>query len=175
MHDWFDVLPGGHRETHAALLYVIESQSQTEHAATQNHNKKKKVKNNKHVKFKNQSKKKTVATNKNNKQHNKKKAQRKKSHTPARFYFDQPKLPKPQLSSYLFGNSDNQPTMHNFTSSPNTKFSPVFGDDITEKEDGICRIVSQNVGCLGISSFSNNKMRTAKEWLIRHQVDICGW
>lgn len=175
MHDWFDVLPGGHRETHAALLHVIESQSQTEHAATQNHNKKKKVKNNKHVKFKNQSKKKTVATNKNNKQHNKKKAQRKKSHTPARFYFDQPKLPKPQLSSYLFGNSDNQPTMHNFTSSPNTKFSPVFGDDITEKEDGICRIVSQNVGCLGISSFSNNKMRTAKEWLIRHQVDICGW
>lgn len=61
------------------------------------------------------------------------------------------------------------------TVSTKASFPPSFGDSIVGKEDGVCRIVSQNVGCLGVIATNNNKIRTAKEWLLQHHVDVCEW
>lgn len=43
------------------------------------------------------------------------------------------------------------------------------------KQDGICRIVSQNINCIGIDVVTNPKLHTAKEWIYHNEVDICGW
>ena len=50
-----------------------------------------------------------------------------------------------------------------------------FGDCLTEKEEGNIRIVNQNINCLGISSYNNQKEVLAKNWLIQNNVDIAGW
>ena len=68
-----------------------------------------------------------------------------------------------------------QTTLRSYASNIPPRSQPIFGEAMLPKEDGICRIVSQNVGCLGVQAFGNNKLRTAKEWLIHHQIDICGW
>ena len=108
-----------------------------------------------------------------NKSHNNKTHDSK--HIPARFYYDNPTKISRQLSQFFPKQSSNQPTVHPFATTNKDRFPYIFGDALIPKEDGICRIVSQNVGCLGVSMFSNNKMRTVKEWLINNQVDICGW
>lgn len=74
--------------------------------------------------------------------------------------------------------SSGHPTQRNmmsFTTSSSSKYPSIFGESIIGKGDGTCRIVSQNVGCLEMRIFANNKIRTAKEWLYNHHVDICGW
>ena len=43
------------------------------------------------------------------------------------------------------------------------------------KDDGIIRMVSQNIGCLGIDTLTNSKQDTAIEWLIRNEVDVFAW
>jgi len=50
-----------------------------------------------------------------------------------------------------------------------------FGNSMQDKKEGIIRIVSQNVGCLGISAKANPKQDNAIEWINKHQVDIVGW
>ena len=50
-----------------------------------------------------------------------------------------------------------------------------FGDSITTKEDGIIRIVSQNINCFGVSTHHNHKQEITKTWLIENSVDIVGW
>ena len=50
-----------------------------------------------------------------------------------------------------------------------------FGDHLTEKDDGSIRIVSQNVNCIGINQYCNQKEERAKNWLIQNNVDITGW
>lgn len=109
----------------------------------------------------------------NNAQHNNNTNEYK--HIPARFYYDTHRKKSLQLSHFLPKPSHDQPTIHDFTITNLDRFPSIFGDALIPKEDGICRIVSQNVGCLGVSMFGNNKLRTAKEWLLTNQVDICGW
>ena len=50
-----------------------------------------------------------------------------------------------------------------------------FGDHLTEKDDGSIRIVSQNINCIGVNQFCNQKEERAKDWLIQNNVDITGW
>jgi len=50
-----------------------------------------------------------------------------------------------------------------------------FGDHLVDKEDHLCRIVSQNVDCIGVVSKDNYKQEKAKDWLIQHEVDVVGW
>lgn len=50
-----------------------------------------------------------------------------------------------------------------------------FGNSMGAKKDGIIRIVSQNIGCLGIASKANPKQDSAIEWIHKHEVDIIGW
>lgn len=50
-----------------------------------------------------------------------------------------------------------------------------IGDKLHKKDDNHIRIVSQNIGCLGIHSFGNGKQSKGIEWLIQNQVDIVTW
>ena len=68
-----------------------------------------------------------------------------------------------------------QQQIHSFTTNMSPQFPSIFGESIVGKDDGVCRIVTQNVGCIGVSASANNKIRSAKEWLYQHHVDICGW
>ena len=49
------------------------------------------------------------------------------------------------------------------------------GDSLCKKDDNCIRLVSQNIGCLGIHSFGNGKQSKAIQWLIQNQVDIVAW
>jgi len=51
----------------------------------------------------------------------------------------------------------------------------VFGDHIIQKEEGIVRIASQNVNCIGIAPEINPKQDHAKNWILQNEVDILGW
>ena len=61
--------------------------------------------------------------------------------------------------------------------SPNKNHSKykTFGDHLGEKDSDDIRIVSQNINCLGVSTFNNPKQERALNWIIRHEVDIIGW
>ena len=37
------------------------------------------------------------------------------------------------------------------------------------------RIVSNNIGCIGIESIANSKQNSLKDWLARNEVDIVNW
>lgn len=50
-----------------------------------------------------------------------------------------------------------------------------YGNSMQRKEDGMCRITSQNIGCLGVNTLTNSKQDTAIEWLLKHEVDLCAW
>ena len=50
-----------------------------------------------------------------------------------------------------------------------------FGNSMGPKKDGMIRIVSQNIGCLGINAKANPKQDSAIEWITRHEIDIVGW
>ena len=50
-----------------------------------------------------------------------------------------------------------------------------FGDKLSQKKCGHIRIISQNISCLGVSHPINHKQDQAKDWLLRHNVDIAGW
>ena len=50
-----------------------------------------------------------------------------------------------------------------------------FGDHLVEKEEGIIRIASQNINCIGCNQDNNEKEERAKNWLIQNSVDIVGW
>jgi len=60
---------------------------------------------------------------------------------------------------------------------PNKKIQmrQVFGDHIIQKEEGVIRIASQNVNCIGIAAEVNPKQDYAKNWIIQNEVDIVGW
>ena len=49
------------------------------------------------------------------------------------------------------------------------------GDTLKSKDDNCIRIVSQNIGCLGVHSFGNGKQAKAIQWLIQNRVDIVAW
>ena len=43
------------------------------------------------------------------------------------------------------------------------------------KSEETIRLTGQNIGCLGIRTFGNQKQDAGKEWLIKNSVDICCW
>lgn len=43
------------------------------------------------------------------------------------------------------------------------------------KDQNECRIVCDNIGCLGLPSIGNVKQNNLKDWLVRNEVDIVGW
>ena len=49
------------------------------------------------------------------------------------------------------------------------------GDSLKQKDDNCIRLVSQNIGCLGVHSFGNGKQAQGIQWLIQNQVDIVAW
>ena len=50
-----------------------------------------------------------------------------------------------------------------------------FGNPMNKKNDDMIRLVGQNIGCLGVRSFGNDKQEQGKEWLITNDVDVCCW
>ena len=49
------------------------------------------------------------------------------------------------------------------------------GDSIYKKDSNSIRLVTQNIGCLGVKSFANGKQAKGIQWLIQHKVDIVAW
>lgn len=116
-----------------------------------------------------------VKNSKKRKHNNKSRSNRSSSlHQPSRFYFDKQDQALPILSDFIPTSSGTQTSMRTF-SQPTLQRHHIFKDQMAHKEDGVCRIVSQNIGCLGVQAYGNNKLRAAKEWLFHNQVDICGW
>ena len=64
--------------------------------------------------------------------------------------------------------------VNNNNISKNDQFK-TFGNNMKRKEEGMVRIVSQNIGCLGVNTLTNSKQDTAIQWLINNEVDICAW
>ena len=94
---------------------------------------------------------------------------------PARQYYSKHTPSSASLVSPPNTTKTTQQNIHSFTIKNDRKFPAIFGETIVGKEHGVCRIVSQNVGCIGVQSFANNKIRTAIQWLYRNHVGICGW
>ena len=59
------------------------------------------------------------------------------------------------------------------TQSPST--SSTFGEKMCMKAPHEYRIVSNNIGCIGIESIANSKQNSLKDWLARNEVDIVNW
>lgn len=98
------------------------------------------------------------------------------SKAPARMYYNKVKNTKYSNEAYI-GKGDN--TFQN-SSNQQSKISKkpricTYGDEIAQKQDGICRIVSHNINCIGVDTFYNSKLHNIKEWLYQQEVDICGW
>jgi len=58
-----------------------------------------------------------------------------------------------------------QNTIHQYQKSNQTWKNKLFGQKLQHKSDGICRIVSQNINCLGIHSNNMYKTSILKDWL----------
>ena len=81
-------------------------------------------------------------------------------------------LPNQLRQAYIDTNNDllrlRQETTHEHN-------SETFGNSIQQKHHDSIRLVGQNIGCLGVRSFGNQKQDHGKEWLISNSVDICCW
>ena len=71
-------------------------------------------------------------------------------------------------------NKSFQNTIHQYTTKRQKWKSQLFGQKLGQKEDGICRIVSHNINCLGLHTNSRYKSDILKEWLLQNNVDVCG-
>lgn len=63
----------------------------------------------------------------------------------------------------------------NFTAKQSPKMSKTDREDMPIKGDNEYRIVSNNIGCIGIDAFVNHKQSSLKDWLIKDDIDIVGW
>jgi len=93
---------------------------------------------------------------------------------PARMYYNKNRNIAYSIDAYIRQSTSRSTTTH-FISNKNKWKTIIYGDKIPPKAEGICRIVSQNINCIGIDVVSNPKLHTAKEWLYHNEVDICGW
>ena len=48
----------------------------------------------------------------------------------------------------------------------------IYGDTFQAKQEGVCRIVSQNINCIGIAINGNYKEHMLKEWMWHNSIDI---
>ena len=55
------------------------------------------------------------------------------------------------------------------------KESTNIDDHMSRKDDNCVRLISQNIGCLGVHSFTNGKQAKGIQWLIQNKVDIAAW
>ena len=71
-------------------------------------------------------------------------------------------------------NSQNSNTCNYISQTHSEDKLSTFGNGMAPKEDGVIRVASQNVGCLGIHAKANHKQDKLIEWLIKNQIDILG-
>jgi len=96
----------------------------------------------------------------------------------------------PGETAYQFNNICNEATHNNNNDKRNARVATktkymsntyrevkkeTFGNPMGQKKDGMIRIISQNIGCLGINSKSNPKQDTAIEWIHQNEIDVVGW
>ena len=81
-------------------------------------------------------------------------------------------LPKIMRQSYLDCNSNLLQLRSKTIDNSKTE---TFGDPINEKHQDTIRLTGQNIGCLGVRSFGNQKQEQGKNWLIKNSVDVCCW
>ena len=81
-------------------------------------------------------------------------------------------LPKIIRQSYLDCNSN---LLQLRSKTIDNSKSETFGDPINEKHQDTIRLTGQNIGCLGVRSFGNQKQEQGKNWLIKNSVDVCCW
>ena len=67
-----------------------------------------------------------------------------------------------------------QNNIRQYTISNHSWKKKLFGQHFQQKQHGICRIVSQNINCIGIRTNNIYKTSTLKDWLHQNEVDICG-
>ena len=42
------------------------------------------------------------------------------------------------------------------------------------KAPNVYRIISNNIGCIGVDSIGNAKQNSLEDWLVRHEIDLVG-
>ena len=65
--------------------------------------------------------------------------------------------------------------IRNTDAATNHLITETYGDAMKAKLHDTIRLIGQNIGCLGVRSFGNQKQEQGKSWLIQHNVDICCW
>ena len=81
-------------------------------------------------------------------------------------------LPRTIRQAYL---DDNTQLLSLRNNNFDTHKTETYGDAMKTKQSESIRLVGQNIGCLGIRSFNNQKQDAGKEWLVKNSVDICCW
>ena len=79
-------------------------------------------------------------------------------------------LPKQTRQAYLAQNME----IIKATSTERCKsITEMYGNAMKPKHSDHIRLIGQNIGCLGVRSFGNQKQEQGKNWLIQNNVDIC--
>lgn len=101
---------------------------------------------------------------------------------PARLFYDQQSIHRNTLVL--------EPTQHHITTATNTSSqtnmnsfiaqrpintTKLYGEPMGPKAPNVYRIISNNIGCLGMDSIGNSKQNSLKDWLVQNEVDIVGW
>ena len=98
---------------------------------------------------------------------------------PARLFYDQQSIHRNTLVL--------EPTQHHITTATNTSSqtnmnsfiaqrpintTKLNGEPMGPKAHNVYRIISNNIGCLGMDSIGNSKQNSLKDWLVQNEVDI---
>ena len=94
--------------------------------------------------------------------------------TPARYYFNTVKNTKYSIAAYI-DRSRKHISNQLEEKAISRRKTQLYGDTLGPKDDGTCRIVSYNINCIGVDTFTNSKHNTVKDWLFQNSIDICGW
>ena len=79
-----------------------------------------------------------------------------------------------QQPTTIQSKQNSQTTIHQYTMASNPWKTKLFGEKMKPKASHICRIVSQNINCMGLTSSYGYKATQLKNWLYRNNADICG-
>ena len=103
------------------------------------------------------------------------------SRLPSRLYYDRKQLHR----NTLLLQPSNDPNAATFSSTqthigtyltskpPST--SKLFGEPLCQKAPHEYRIISNNIGCIGVDAVVNSKQQSLKDWLVQYEVDLVGW
>ena len=118
----------------------------------------------------------TTHTTEHNRTH-----EREHVHQPSRLYFARPPQRNPTLvitpttQATASDNVVSQSTIAQYVRQRKKVTSITFGENLQTKADTTYRIISNNIGCIGLDSHINPKQASLKDCLVQDEIDLAGW